>query len=66
MLIKQRPKKPALSVPDARPLSPCIIHPCVGNADVKEENKGYVPVSLLMRAIVMTGCSTLQWQVTTA
>lgn len=51
MLIKQRPKKPALSVPDAHPLSPCIIHPCVENADVKEENKGYVPVSLLMRAI---------------
>lgn len=51
MLIKQRPKKPALSVPDAHPLSPCIVHPYVENADVKEENKGYVPVSLLMRAI---------------
>lgn len=51
MLIKQRPKKPALSVPDAHPLSPCIVHPYVENAGMKEENKGYVPVSLLMRAI---------------
>lgn len=44
-------KKPRLSVPDAYPLSPCIVQPYVDNAGVKEENKGYVPVSLLIRAI---------------
>lgn len=44
-------KKPRLSVPDAYPLSPCIVQPYVDNSGVKEENKGYVPVSLLVRAI---------------
>lgn len=45
-------KKPRLSVPDAYPLSPCIVEPYVENdAGVREENKGYVPVSLLIRAI---------------
>jgi hypothetical protein len=48
---KRRHKKPALSVPEAYPLSPCIIPPYVDNTGVMEENKGYVPVSLLVRAI---------------
>lgn len=50
-LFKRRHNKPVLSVPDAYPLSPCIVKPYIDNAGVKEENKGYVPVSLLMRAI---------------
>lgn len=50
-LFRRRNKKPVLSVPDAYPLSPCIVKPYIDNAGVKEENKGYVPVSLLMRAI---------------
>lgn len=50
-LIKRRSKKPELSVPDAYPLSPCFVHPYVENAGVKEENKGYVPVSLLVQSI---------------
>jgi hypothetical protein len=50
-LFKQFHKKPALSVPEAYPLSPCIVKPYVENAGKREENKGYVPVSLLMRAI---------------
>jgi len=51
MLFKIGPKKPRLSVPDAYPLSPCILPPYVDNDGVREENKGFVPVSLLMRAI---------------
>ena len=50
-ILRKSPKKPVLSVPDAYPLSPCIVPPYVQNDGVKEENKGYVPVSLLMRAI---------------
>ena len=50
-LFKRRPKKPVLSVPEAYPLSPRILKPYVTNAGVMEENKGYVPVSLLVRAI---------------
>lgn len=50
-LFKKRSRKPELSVPDAYPLSPCIVPPYVENNGVQEENKGYVPVSLLMRAI---------------
>ena len=50
-LFKLRPKKPELSVPEAYPLSPCIVQPYVDNAGAVEENKGYVPVSLLVRAI---------------
>lgn len=50
-LFKRRPKKPVLSVPEAYPLSPRILEPYVDNAGVVEENKGYVPVSLLVRAI---------------
>ena len=50
-LFKRRPKKPVLSVPEAYPLSPRILKPYVTNAGVVEENKGYVPVSLLVRAI---------------
>ncbi len=46
------PKKPKHSVPDAIPLSPCLVPPyVVDNAGKREENKGYVPVSLLVRAI---------------
>lgn len=44
-------KKPELSIPDSYPLSPCIVEPYVKNDGKWEENKGYVPVSLLMRAI---------------
>lgn len=50
-LFKKCQRKPELSVPDAYPLSPCIVPPYVDNEGVQEENKGYVPVSLLMRAI---------------
>lgn len=50
-LFKRRPKKPKLSVPEAYPLSPCIVFPYVDNSGVLEENKGYIPVSLLARAI---------------
>lgn len=48
---KKCSKKPKLSVPDSYPLSPCIVPQYVINEGVLEENKGYVPVSLLMRAI---------------
>lgn len=50
-LLSKRSRKPKLSVPEAYPLTPCIIEPYVNNAGVLEENRGYVPVSLLMRAI---------------
>lgn len=50
-LINRCHKRPVLSVPDAYPLSPCIVEPYADNAGKREENKGYVPVSLLMRAI---------------
>lgn len=50
-LFRRFPKKPKLSVPDAIPLSPCIVPPYVDNSGEREENKGYVPVSLLVRAI---------------
>lgn len=50
-LVKRLAKKPVLSVPEAYPLSPRILKPYVNNAGVEEENKGYVPVSLLVRAI---------------
>lgn len=42
---------PKLTVPEARPLSPCIIEPYVENEGKKEENKAYIPVSLLIRAL---------------
>ena len=44
-------RKPELSVPEATPLSPCIIEPYTDVKGVKEENKGYIPVSLLIQAI---------------
>jgi len=44
-------QKPELSVPAATPLSPCIIEPYTEVKGVKEVNKGYIPVSLLIRAI---------------
>ena len=40
---------PKLSVPEFNPLSPCIIEPYVLNDDKEEENKAYIPVSLLIR-----------------
>ena len=43
--------KPELSVPAATPLSPRIIEPYTEVKGVKEENKAYIPVSLLIRAI---------------
>lgn len=43
--------KPELSVPAATPLSPCIIKPYIVVKGVKEENKGYIPVSLLIQAV---------------
>lgn len=42
---------PKLSVPEFNPLSPCIIKPYVLNDDKEEENKAYIPVSLLIRAL---------------
>lgn len=42
---------PELSIPSARPLSPCIIEPYIKVDGKDEENKGYIPVSLLMKAI---------------
>ena len=50
-LFRRFSKKPKLSVPDAIPLSPCIVPPYVDNSGEREENIGYVPVSLLVRAI---------------
>lgn len=44
-------KKPKLTVPESTPLSPCIIEPYVNNDGVEEENKAYIPVSLLIKAI---------------
>lgn len=41
----------AIHIPDARPLSPCYIEPLVDVKGTLEENKGYIPVSLLMKAI---------------
>ena len=43
--------KPKLTVPESTPLSPCIIEPYVNNDGVVEENKAYIPVSLLIKAI---------------
>lgn len=43
--------KPKLSVPPAEPLSPCIIDPYIKEDGKYEENKGYIPVSLLLKAI---------------
>lgn len=43
--------KPKLTVPESTPLSPCIIKPYVNNDGVVEENKAYIPVSLLIKAI---------------
>ena len=42
---------PKLSVPESMPLSPCIIEPYVENEGKEEENKAYMPVSLLIRAL---------------
>lgn len=44
-------KNPKLTVPESTPLSPCIIEPYVNNDGVVEENKAYIPVSLLIKAI---------------
>lgn len=41
----------AIRIPAPRPLSPCYIDPFVNVKGGKEENKGYIPVSLLMTAI---------------
>lgn len=47
-----RLRKPRLTVPSAEPLSPCIIKPYNKEEDgTIEENKGYIPVSLLAKAI---------------
>lgn len=42
---------PELSIPSASPLSPCIIEPYTKIDGKVEENKGYIPVSLLIKAI---------------
>ena len=49
--IFQEHRKPGLSVPSAMPLSPCIIEPYVQIDGKREENSGYIPVSLLLKAI---------------
>ncbi len=49
---KQNDTKPQLTVPESSALSPCLIEPYTTTEDNQtEENKGYIPVSLLMRAI---------------
>ncbi len=49
---KQNDSKPQLTVPESSVLSPCLIEPYTVSEDNKtEENKGYIPVSLLKRAI---------------
>ena len=47
----RRTKKPELTVPSVSPLSPCIIEPYIKVNGRQEENKSYIPVSLLMKAI---------------
>ena len=47
----KRQTHPVLTVPDSNPLSPCFIEPYVVNDGVEEENKAYMPVSLLLRAL---------------
>lgn len=47
----KKKEHPKLTVPESRPLSPCIIDPYVENNGKEEENKAYIPVSLLMRAL---------------
>lgn len=43
---------PKLTVPEANPLSPCVIEPYNRKDDGSvEENKAYIPVSLLKEAI---------------
>ena len=43
---------PGRTIPEAIPLSPCIIEPYEKNDNgVEEENKAYIPVSLLKKAI---------------
>lgn len=50
--IPQLFNKPKLTVPEAEPLSPCLIKPYNIDRDGNiEENKGFIPVSLLVNAI---------------
>lgn len=49
--IFKRWTKPHLTIPTSNPLSPCIIPSHIENDGILEENKGYVPVSLLINAI---------------
>lgn len=44
-------KDPEFSAPSAIPLSPCVIEPFITVNGKKVENKGYIPVSLLKKAI---------------
>ena len=44
--------RPKLTVPESEPLSPCVIKPYkIDEKGNKVENKGYIPVSLLVNAI---------------
>lgn len=42
---------PVQNVPESQPLSPCIIKPYYEQEGVKVDNKAYIPVALLMRAL---------------
>lgn len=46
-----RHHKPKHLIPSASPLSPCTIEPYTWIDGKYEENKGYIPVSLLLKAI---------------
>ena len=50
--IAQLLSRPKLTVPESEPLSPCVIKPYkIDEKGNKVENKGYIPVSLLVNAI---------------
>ena len=44
-------ESPVQNVPESLPLSPCILKPYYENEGKKEENKAYIPVALLIRAL---------------
>ena len=47
-----RKEKPVIqNVPESQPLSPCIIEPFYEHEGEKVDNKAYIPVALLMRAL---------------
>lgn len=47
----KKEEPPVQNVPESQPLSPCIIKPYYEHEGDKVDNKAYIPVALLMRAL---------------